>query len=240
MLALRRACTGAAGQWFPNAIEVELAQARQAGWRADRPEHYCRRCGATMPRAGTTARGCAFCVDQNLAWDRIVRLGPYRPPLSQWIIAMKFHRRWAWAPWFGRELAAAADGHDSPPERTLVCPVPLHLVRRVGRGYNQAHLIAAAFARQRHWKLAPLLRRPRYTRPQTNLPASRRAANVQRAFALRPVDLDGYDVWLIDDVRTTGATLGACARLLRAAGARRITAAVVAVADPHGADFTSL
>jgi ComF family protein len=236
----RRACAGAVDQVLPDVIETELAGLRQSQWRIDPPEHYCRRCGATMAQAGTTAQGCAFCVRQAVAWDRIVRLGPYRKPLSPWILAMKFRRTWAWAPWFGRALAGAVASDGSSGRRTIVCPVPLHLIRRWGRGYDQAHLIAGAFAERRGWELVPLLRRVRYTRPQTALPAAARAANVVNAFALPPVDLGGYDVWLIDDVRTTGATLNACARLLRGAGARSVNAAVVAVADPHNAGFTAL
>jgi ComF family protein len=238
--AWRGAWSGAVGHIFPNIVEAELAQARETGWKIDLPQQYCRRCGATMAEAGTTARGCAFCARQVLAWDRIVRLGSYREPLSPWILAMKFRRSWGWAPWFGRELAAAAGAPGRGADRTIVCPVPLHLLRRWGRGYDQAHLIASAFARQRGLKLVPLLRRVRYTRPQTTLPASARIQNVAAAFALRPVDLTDYDIWLIDDVRTTGATLSACSRLLRRAGARRIHAAVVAVADPRSAGFTAL
>ena len=125
---------------------------------------------------------------------------------------------------------------DPPPHapRTLVCPVPMHLIRQLQRGYNQAHLIAQSFAAASGYPLAPLLRRRRYTRPQTLTPASIRIANVRHSIALAPVDLHGWDIWLIDDVRTTGATLRACAHLLRRAGAQRIHVAVVAVAKPHG------
>jgi len=246
LAAVRRTLAGSADELCPRVIEMELAAARQAGWEIDAPHNYCWRCGATMAPAGITSRGCAFCVNQPIAWDRIVRLGPYRPTLGRWIIAMKFRRAWAWAPWFGAELARAAAvapasaPTPAPADRTIVCPVPMHFWRRLGRGYNQAQLMAGAFAAQRGWPVVHLLRRRRYGRPQTLLPISSRAANVRRAFAAHPVDLHGCHVWLVDDVRTTGATLRACTRLLRRAGAQSVSVAVAAVADPLGADFTIL
>ena len=54
---------------------------------------------------------------------------------------------------------------------------------------------------------------------------------------IEPVDLSGWDVWLIDDVKTSGATLEACIRLLRKHGAGRVHVAVAAVADPKHGDF---
>jgi len=124
----------------------------------------------------------------------------------------------------------------SPPDSkpVVVCPVPMHWARRIGRGYNQAHLIGSALARDRRWPIARLLKRTRYTPPQTAVGPSRRVANVRQSFAIKRVDLTGWHVWLVDDVKTSGATLNACARLLRRAGAQQVNAAVVAVAHPRG------
>ena len=81
--------------------------------------------------------------------------------------------------------------------------------------------------------MAPLLRRTRFVRAQTAIAPTRRYVNVRRSFGVRHLDLTGWSVWLVDDVKTTGATLTSCARLLRGAGARKINVAVVAVADPR-------
>jgi len=116
----------------------------------------------------------------------------------------------------------------------VAVPIPLHYRRRWRRGYDQARLIARAFAREKAIPCASLLRRIRATSAQStqgSLTARRR--NPRGAFALEPVDLSGWSVWLIDDVCTTGATAERCARLLRRAGACRVHLAVAAVTDPR-------
>jgi ComF family protein len=106
-------------------------------------------------------------------------------------------------------------------------PVPLHRRRQRARGFNQA----ADLARHLDLPVAPLLRRVRATPSQTTLPAAERRANMRGAFALsRRTSVSGMRLVLVDDVSTTGATLEACASVLKDAGAievRAITAARV-------------
>jgi ComF family protein len=218
-------------------------------WSPDPPEAYCPRCGATCGPAGLTAKGCPFCINVSLPWHRITRLGVYAPPLDEAIKAMKFARDWARAGWLGRQLAAVLT-EPTEPQKLIVCPVPLHYFRGWARGYNQSELIAEAVAHARGWLMLPLLKRVRHTQPQSTLPSSRRLTNLRRAFRPRklrdfrgrgrPVDLTGYDILLIDDVKTTGATLSACSRLLKRHGARTIHCAVAAVADPKHQQFKTI
>jgi ComF family protein len=115
----------------------------------------------------------------------------------------------------------------------LVTAVPLYRWRFYPRGYNQAALLARQL--RRHGLRAPLRRvlvRVRDTRPQVGLSRAARLANVRGAFRVRrPDDVRGRRVLLVDDVMTTGATAGACARALKAAGAKGVTVAVAAVAE---------
>jgi ComF family protein len=120
----------------------------------------------------------------------------------------------------------------------LVTWVPLHLTRRLRRGFDQAQLMARIFARHTGLPLVPTLRRRRRTAPQSTLHANdARQRNVRDAFAARRIDLTDWHIVLIDDVKTSGATLTQCCRLLRNQGAARIDAAVATVADPKRADF---
>ena len=202
----------------------------EADWLADLPNRYCWRCGVTTGLGSVTKRGCARCIDTKLHWDSLTRLAAYTHPVEPWILQMKFHKAWHWATWFADQLAQVI-----PPQhgRNVVVPVPLHRLRRWRRGYDQAALIAKRLAAARDWPYAPILRRTRPTQPQSRLHTQQqRCDNIRNAFACRPRDLAGWNVWLIDDVKTTGNTLGQCARLLRQHGANNTHVAVIAVADP--------
>lgn len=125
----------------------------------------------------------------------------------------------------GSELLADAD---------MLMPVPLHRWKLWRRRYNQAAILA--------WKLARLtghpvdirsLRRIHPTRSQVGLSADERQSNVSGAFALDPEACDairGRHILLIDDVLTTGSTVGACASLLKEAGAKEVDCLAVAMA----------
>jgi ComF family protein len=116
---------------------------------------------------------------------------------------------------------------------TAVVPVPLHPGRQRERGFNQAADLAAHLA----VPVVHALRRTRPTAVQASLPAARRHANVRDAFAVTPAAaaLRGCVVVVVDDVSTTGATLDACARVLKGEGVREVRALTAArvVTRPH-------
>ena len=199
-------------------------------WQPEPTDRACPRCGITAPPETITPDGCAECCRKNLPWQRVVRLGRWDAPLDDWIRSMKFGGRWALTRTFGRHLARRLPDRDD----TLLVPVPMHWRRRVRRGYNQARLLADTIGRYRDWPLAEVLRRHRPTRPQSELPLSRRRRNLARALRAAPVDFQSRPICLVDDVKTSGATLVRCARLLKRRHAGPITVAVIAVADPPG------
>lgn len=151
-------------------------------------------------------------------------MGPYDGALRSIIQAFKYDGRRSLA----RPLAAMMRTHgaDILALAEAVVPVPLHRSRRLQRGFNQAEDLA------RH--LGPpviaALRRTRRTAVQAELPAARRHANVKGAFAATGdvTLLAGRIVVLIDDVSTTGATLDACALVLKERGATAVLALTAA------------
>ncbi|HEX6863595.1 MAG TPA: ComF family protein [Thermoanaerobaculia bacterium] len=170
---------------------------------------------------------CGACRERPPAFDRLLALWTYRPPLDAVVQGLKFRR----LDYLGRHLALALmdglgealDGFDG------IIPVPLHWQRRLTRGYNQAERIASPLAARLGLPLIPALRRIRRTPPQTSLGKADRLANLRQAFRVpRPGKIRGLRLLLVDDVATTGATLDMAAAALRRAGAAGVTAVVAA------------
>lgn len=232
-MKVRGSVRGLVAEVFPHKGEEIRHAARLDGWSVDGGDDYCGRCGVTGPYEGRTERGCAFCVDRDISWDGIVRLGGYVDPVDKWVRAMKFNKQWHWTEWFGVTLGEMV-GEVGKPERTVVCCVPMHWRRRFTRGYNQSQMVADVLGRELGVEVMPLLKKVKHTKPQWSIKLSEREANVRKSIALAgEVDLSGWRVIIVDDVKTSGATLGVCSRLLKKAGAESVTAAVVAVANRH-------
>lgn len=112
---------------------------------------------------------------------------------------------------------------------TLLIPVPLHPRRRRWRGFNQAEILARPVAEHFTFPMdVSNLGRIRSTRDQASLGEADRKLNVAHSFGWQGERLAGRSVILVDDVVTTGATLEACARVLKQAGAREVWGLVVA------------
>jgi ComF family protein len=170
--------------------------------------------------------------------DRARAVGAYDGALRAIVHALKYEGRRSLA----RPLAELMRlrGADMLTGADWAVPVPLHPSRRRERGFNQA----ADLARHVGVPVRQALRRTRATRMQTGLPAAQRRRNVRGAFELASSGqerrkgrqgLEGSVVVLIDDVSTTGATLDACARVLKEGGVREVRALTAArvVTPPH-------
>lgn len=182
----------------------------------------CRRCG--LPGAGDP---CGPCRTDPPAFEAVQAGGLLGGPLADAIHAFKYGGRPAMARPLGAWLAARV----ALPPGGLVVSVPLGHRRRIERGYDQAALLADALARAgKARRRRGVLRRTRETPPQVGQNRAERAANVTGAFSADRV-IAGRDLILVDDVVTTGATAGAAAEALRAAGARSIVVIALARAE---------
>ena len=200
----------------------------------------CRRCGDPLPSwrvISVEAGVCPRCRRRPSALTESRAIGAYDGSLRAIVHAFKYGGCRSLARGLGARLRESAAGLLGNAD--IVVPVPLHRSRRRGRGFNQARELA----RHLGLPLVDALRRTRATPSQTDLPAAARHGNVRDAFALaRPwlpwlaLNVEGSRIVLVDDVSTTGATIEACARVLRAAGAADVSAVTAArvVSRPRG------
>jgi ComF family protein len=184
----------------------------------------CEQCALQVP-AGV--RHCGACVVNPPAFDRALAAVDYAHPWSALITQFKFHGALDLAPALAALLQAAQRGGGAPLPQILL-PVPLSPQRLRERGFNQAWELTRRVARTLDVAAdAQLLLRVKDSPHQLALPPEQRAANVRGVFAVEPLrraELSGRHVAVIDDVMTTGATLGEIAKLLKQAGAARVEA----------------
>ncbi|BBO60371.1 hypothetical protein MPB2EB_1512 [Mycoavidus sp. B2-EB] len=176
------------------------------------------------------SRLCDHCIATPPAFDATLTLAHYAAPIDQLALALKFNAQLTVAATFAERLAHLVEqtyAHDKLSWPSLIMPVPLSAARLATRGYNQAWEIARPLARmlqipaQARW-----VKRVLDTPPQTQLSQlQERRRNMRGAFIATPqlASVRGQHIALVDDVMTSGATLAAVARVLKNAGAARIT-----------------
>ncbi|OFZ99314.1 MAG: hypothetical protein A3H35_03410 [Betaproteobacteria bacterium RIFCSPLOWO2_02_FULL_62_17] len=188
-------------------------------------KEVCPVCALPSPREQV----CGRCLAQPPHFSRTLAAWTYDFPLDRLVQAFKFHHRLELAPWFARSLARRLD-LPSP----LIIAMPLHRTRLAERGFNQALEIAKHVADFAGGKLLhSAVHKRRETLLQSELPLEARARNVRDAFHCTE-SFNGTAVVVVDDVMTTGATLNELARILKQAGAGRVTNLVVARTLPPG------
>lgn len=181
----------------------------------------CAACGLPLPHDPGPDGRCAACLARPPRYDRARAVFRYGVESRGMILSFKHADRTyasvAFAAWMARAGAQLLGDAD------MIAPVPLHYRRLVWRRYNQSALLALRLGRLSGKPVVvDLLQRVRSTPSQAGLGAKERRRNLAGAIALtatRASTVKGRRVLLIDDVLTTGATVGACARALRRAGA---------------------
>jgi ComF family protein len=189
----------------------------------------CACCGLPFAVALDGETLCAACLAQPPAFDKARAIMAYDDKSRSAILALKHADRLDLVPGFSRWLGRT--GRNLLEDSDLIAPVPLHRLRLWNRRYNQSAELARRLARE--WKRVyePFaLTRSRPTASQGAMASAKaRRRNVLGAFQVPdPAKVKGKRVLLLDDVMTTGATVQACARALKRAGAERVHVLVLA------------
>jgi ComF family protein len=197
---------------------------------ADDPVARCPRCAATVGPHTDLTGGCPGCRGHRLPFDAAVRFGPYDRVLKEGILRTKAAAGKPVAEMLGRSFAEVRRAELQALGAAVVVPIPLHWRRRWSRGYNQAAAIAREVASALGLQHRPgWLVRTRPAAQHAQPSASAREENVRGAFRVgRGASFSGSTVLVVDDVMTTGSTVAEAARVVRAAGAIRVAAAVLA------------
>jgi len=203
------------------------AHARRLAWAPEDPDASCWRCAESVGAHECDGDGCAACRSHALAWDQAIRLGAYdEAPIRDAIVGLKYN---AWrrtgvelGAALGRRLAPSLDAVGADRKGVLLVPVPMPWRRRLGRGVDHTQVLARAAAETGGFRVARLLHARNHP-PQVGLSATDRTRNTRHAFRLRGSSrwrsrcLLGVRVLIVvDDVKTTGSTMGHACTALRA------------------------
>lgn len=206
-----------------NAVRIPICDACLSSFEriADPMCDLCGRPFASSVAAQAARPLCRLCRAGFYAFDRARTFAIYNDALAGAILMMKYEEVTPLGNWFADRLAELISTTHNDWRADIVVPVPLHISRRRERGYNQAELIARPLARRFGLALKPrLLVRTKPRPAQLVLSRTDHWKSVRGAYATREASrVDNLRVLLVDDVMTTGATLDACARGLKRAGA---------------------
>ncbi len=193
----------------------------------------CPRCGLRIPGGLTRGEDCESCRGNCQSFEAVWTLGEYEDLLRGAALRGKRPEGQELVTSLSR-LAFERHGNEIRDWRPdLIVPTPMHWLRRTWRGANSPEIVAEAVATALKVPYARFgLRRQRFTKPQAGLPQRERRSNVRGAFRVNA----GYDfqdarVLLVDDILTTGATLGEMGRVARVAGASAVAVLVLARAS---------
>ena len=187
-------------------------------------QDLCRKCRVDSPEYPIRKERLQFLDSFTAVWY-------YESSVRRSLLRYKFYGARSYAPGYGRLLAmkllkSHPDGFD------CLTWIPVSRLRKLRRGYDQVELIAAAVGRELGMEPVPLLKKVRHNRPQSGISdAAKRRANVLGVY--REIDrqaIAGKRILLLDDILTTGATAGECARVLLTCGAKEVHCAAIAAA----------
>ena len=187
----------------------------------------CHRCRTESPICKGKHKNFSFLDSWAAVWY-------YKGYIRESLLRYKFRRAQHYAPCYGRMLAMRIQ-QEYPEGFDCLTWVPISAVRRFTRGYDQVELLARAVGQELGMKPVATLKKKRNNRPQSTFTGqAQRRANVLGVYqAVCPHEIQGKRVLLLDDIVTTGATAGECARVLLTAGAKEVHCGFIAAVSHY-------
>ena len=184
----------------------------------------CHACRESAPEFSRAKSNIPFIAHWTALWY-------YKDDVRNSIHRFKFRNTRHYADIYGRLLAVKLSNTFAK-DIDLICWAPISFQRKLNRGYDQSELLARAVSKELHIPICPALKKFRHTKPQSGIQmTAQRRANVIGAYkVIRPSQIIGKHILLLDDVVTTGSTATECARTLLTAGAKEVSFAAVAAA----------
>lgn len=190
------------------------------------PAPRCVGCGGTVD--GITDL-CGECLQYGVReWDHAVSVYPFKSLPRELVHRLKYNGQTWLLPYLGAAAAMAWKTYGAGSPDTVV-PIPMHPLKKLFRGFNQAELLSDCVSEALSLKSSCILSRLQWTRSQTKLGLEERRNNTEHSFRVKKKkNLNGLHVLITDDVLTTGATLAAATRELKNAGAVRVSILTIA------------
>ena len=184
----------------------------------------CRSCRGSVPEYPEPKEKLLFLDSFTAVWY-------YEDNVRRSLLRYKFYNARSFARGYGKLLAEKVR-RENPNGFDCITWVPVSPRRKRERGYDQVELLAKAVCEELATEPVPLLKKVHHNRPQSGISGlEERRANVLGAYrAISPEAIAGKRILLLDDILTTGATAGECARVLRTHGAKEVHCAAVAAA----------
>lgn len=192
----------------------------------------CMKCG--RPLTDEVAEYCLDCMRHKRSFDRGFALLEYDDVSSRSMAQIKYNNKREYLDFYSEAVVRAMGKRLEKLGADALIPVPIHPSRKRARGFNQAEELARRLSEKLDIPMeAGILRRDKKTLPQKDLGPEERLKNLRKAFTASTLPAGMERVILVDDIYTTGSTAEACARALKAAGAKKVY--VLALCIGHGA-----
>ncbi len=218
--------------WVKSLLDLVFPQEALPGDLPCTGEHFCQRCGESYEGDIEGMFRCSNCAGRTWYISRARAAYRAEKKVREILHEFKYQRQFHHLPCLAGWLQEGFERfYQQEPEDRWdgLVPVPLYPVRRRERGFNQAEELARMLGKSTGLPVLDVLTRIKKTETQARLRRSERLRNQLNAFDLKSgFDLRGKRLLIIDDVFTTGATINACARILKKAGAGDLAALTVA------------